>query len=105
MDCFTRDLLEGFDMVEKSGTRITFIFVPSAPIKQAWLVGNFNDWKVGADKMKPMADGSFRMNKKLSMGRFEYKFYADEIYWNDPDAEAQAVNPFGSLNSVIEINP
>jgi hypothetical protein len=90
-------------MVVKSGERVTFIFSPSAPIKKAYLVGDFNKWKL-TDTMKQMPDGSFRKTKKLGTGKFEYKFYADGIYWNDPEAEAQSVNPFGTLNSIIEVN-
>jgi 1,4-alpha-glucan branching enzyme len=90
-------------MVVKAGTRVTFVFSPSAPIKKAYLVGDFNNWKVGSDVMQLMPDGSFRKTKKLSTGRYEYKFYADGIYWNDPEAETQAINPYGTLNSVITI--
>lgn len=91
-------------MVVKAGERVTFVFSPSAPIKKAYLVGDFNKWKLGADVMQAMPDGSFRKGKKLAPGKYEYKFYADGIYWNDPEAEGQAVNPFGTLNSVITVN-
>ena len=91
-------------MVVKAGERVTFIFSPSAPIKKVSLVGDFNKWKLGADVMQQMPDGSFRKTKKLTSGKYEYKFYADGIYWNDPEAEAQAINSYGTLNSVLTIN-
>jgi 1,4-alpha-glucan branching enzyme len=90
-------------MVVKAGSRITFIFSPSTPIKQACLVGDFNKWKLSADVMQQMPDGSFRKTKKLAPGHYEYKFYADGIYWNDPEAESQTINPYGTLNSVVTI--
>lgn len=91
-------------MVVKAGERVTFIFSPSAPIKKAYLVGDFNKWKLGSDVMQLMPDGSFRKTKKLAPGKYEYKFYADGIFWNDPEAESQIINPYGTLNSVLTIN-
>jgi 1,4-alpha-glucan branching enzyme len=90
-------------MIVKAGKRVTFVFSPSASIKKAYLVGDFNNWKVGADVMQLLPDGSFRKTKNLAAGRYEYKFYTDGIYWNDPEAEAQTINPYGTLNSVITI--
>ena len=91
-------------MVVKAGERITFVFSPSAPIKKAYIVGDFNKWKLGADAMQLMPDGSFRKTKKLPTGIYEYKFYADGIYWNDPEADTQVVNPYGTQNSVLNVN-
>ena len=54
--------------------------------------------------MKPLPDGSFQKVKNLAPGRYEYKFYADGIFWNDAEGEAQTLNPFGTLNSVVTIN-
>ena len=54
--------------------------------------------------MQPMPDGSFRKTKKLASGKYEYKFYGDGIYWNDPEAKSQIINPYGTLNSVLTVN-
>jgi 1,4-alpha-glucan branching enzyme len=91
-------------MANKNGKRVTFTFCPSAPIQKAYLVGDFNNWTIGLDDMKLMDDGSFQKIKILPPGRYEYKFYADGIYWNDPNTDAQVINPFGTLNSVIPVD-
>jgi hypothetical protein len=90
-------------MTARSSERVTFTFSISNLIKQVCLVGDFNHWQVGADPMAKMPDGSFRRAKKLPPGRYEYKFYADGIYWDDLQAEDQAINSFGTRNSVVTI--
>jgi len=82
---------------------ITLTFSPSGAMKQVCLVGDFNQWKVGLDPMKKITDGSFRITKKLPWGRYEYKFYADGIYCDDPQARDQTVNSFGTRNSVLKV--
>lgn len=91
-------------MVLKSGDQITFIFTPGSKLRQAFLVGDFNEWDCTADPMQPMPDGSFRTTSRLEPGRYEYKFYADGIFWDDADAENQILNCYGTLNSVVSIN-
>ena len=91
-------------MVIKSGDQITFVFSPGGNIRYALLVGDFNGWDTITDPMQAMPDGSFRRTKRLSTGRHEYKFYADGIFWNDAEGEEQALNPYGTLNSVVWVN-
>jgi hypothetical protein len=82
---------------------ITFNFSLGNQMKNAYLVGDFNHWKVGADPMQQMFNGSFRRTKKLLSGRYEYKFYADGIYWEDLDAKVQTINSCGTRNSVVTV--
>ncbi len=90
-------------MASKKQETITFNFSPSVPMKIVCLVGDFNEWKVGKDPMKKNSDGSFRIAKKLPPGRHEYKFYADGLFWDDPHAQEQTVNSFGTRNSVVTV--
>jgi 1,4-alpha-glucan branching enzyme len=90
-------------MALKTQEWITLTFSPSAAMKQVCLVGDFNQWKVGVDPMKKVAEGSFRIAKRLPPGRYEYKFYADGIYWEDPQAKDQTANSFGTGNSVLKV--
>ncbi len=90
-------------MVSVTQEYVTFTFALSSRINRACLVGDFNGWQVGADPMERMPDGSFRRTKKLPRGRYEYKFYGDGIYWDDLDATDQAINSFGTRNSVINV--
>jgi 1,4-alpha-glucan branching enzyme len=96
-------ILRSIKMASKKEESIILTFSPSAAMKQVSLVGDFNQWKVGVDPMKKVHDGSFRITKKLSWGRYEYKFYADGVYWDDPQAKGQTVNSFGTRNSVLKV--
>jgi len=91
-------------MVVKTAGQVTFVFSPGSKIRRAFLVGDFNGWDNAADPMQLVADGSFRTTKRLAPGRYEYKFYADGIFWSDAEAEGQVLNPFGTLNSVITVD-
>jgi hypothetical protein len=91
-------------MVQKTGRRVTFIFTPGSKISNAFLVGSFNNWSTAADPMQRMSDGTFRKSKRMDPGRHEYKFYADGLYWNDAEAEAQILNNYGTLNSLVTVN-
>jgi 1,4-alpha-glucan branching enzyme len=90
-------------LLTKKQEAVTFSFSPSAPMKNVCLVGDFNQWKVGKDPMKKNSNGSFRLTKKLPSGRYEYKFYADGLFWEDPKAQEHAVNSFGTRNSVVTV--
>jgi hypothetical protein len=90
-------------MLSKAQEWITFIFPLANLTKNVFLVGDFNRWKVGADPMQQMSNGSFRRTKKLPSGRYEYKFYADGIYWEDLDARVQTMNSCGTRNSVVTV--
>jgi len=82
--------------------QVKFMFRPTGRVHGASVVGDFNDWQIGRDVMKPAKDGILEATLSLKPGRYEYKFYADGIYWTDPDAQ-QVINAYGTLNSVIVV--
>jgi len=90
-------------MIKRNGNKITFMCQPEGQIKRAFLVGDFNDWKVNNGVMSQCDEGTFALTIALQPGRYEYKFYADGVYWNDTDADEQAINQFGTLNSVVNV--
>jgi 1,4-alpha-glucan branching enzyme len=82
---------------------VTFKFSLPNVVKNVFIVGDFNHWKVGADPMQQMFNGTFQRTKRLLAGRYEYKFYADGVYWDDPQAIDQTINSFGTRNSVLKV--
>ena len=83
----------------KKGT-IRFSLKPSATAKQVSVAGDFNDWKPAA--MKKQKDGSFALTAAVAAGNHEYKFIVDGQWIVDPDNNKWALNPFGTLNSVVQ---
>jgi len=69
--------------------------------KNVAVVGSFSDWK--PVRMKKQKDGSFAANVEVAPGSYEYKFIVDGNWLVDPDNSAWALNPYGTLNSVMVV--
>jgi len=88
-------------MSEKNGGEATFVLKGMPDARQAFLVGDFNHWNPGSQRMSKYRDGTFRAKVFLKPGRYQYKFIADGLWVNDPEAPEQVTNPFGTLNSLV----
>jgi 1,4-alpha-glucan branching enzyme len=80
-----------------SPTQFTF----RAPTtRQVSLAGDFNNWDTQAAPMHKSPDGIWRLGVPLGPGRYEYRFYADGVWQDDPSAQQRAANPLGTENCV-----
>jgi len=86
----------------KSG-QVTFICAINPAAKKVFLVGDFNEWNPAARRMVKVKDGTFRAKMDLEPGRYEYKFVVDELWITDPDSVDHISNPYGTMNSVVEV--
>jgi 1,4-alpha-glucan branching enzyme len=91
-------------MTERKAREVTFVFKHKPGVKQVYLVGDFNQWDSTAKRMTKSIDGSYRAKMNLKPGKYQYKFVADGVWINDPEAREQVVNDFGTLNSVIMVS-
>ncbi len=89
-----------FDKGTKKGT-VRFTLKPAPPAKQVMLAGDFNEWKPVA--LKKQKDGSFAVVMPLRAGVYEYKYIVDGQWVVDPDNSRWALNPYGTLNSVAQV--
>jgi 1,4-alpha-glucan branching enzyme len=64
------------------------------------LAGNFNDWDTTALPMKKDKEGNWKASLNLGPGRYEYRFFVDGTWQDDPNAQERVDNPFGGQNSV-----
>jgi 1,4-alpha-glucan branching enzyme len=90
-------------MVEKgrkSGT-LRFSVKPDGEVKKAMLAGDFTDWK--PLRMRKQKGGRFVSVVSMSAGTHEYKFVFDGQWTIDPENNAWAVNPYGTLNSIAKV--
>ena len=78
-----------------------FLFRPGA--KCVCLAGSFNDWK--PDEIRLIRDslGNWMTELRLQPGDYEYRFIVDAGWEDDPLAKRYVPNPFGSLNSVLDV--
>jgi 1,4-alpha-glucan branching enzyme len=76
-------------------------FEYSAPeAKGVSLVGNFNQWNSQANPMKKDKKGIWKATLPLEPGRYEYRFFADGYWENDPSCSNCVANEFGGQNCV-----
>jgi len=89
-------------VAKAGGKRIAFKLI--APYANSVSVaGDFNNWDVLANPMKKDWKDDWAADLNLKPGSYEYKFYVDGTWQNDPSCEACVPNQFGSTNSVIEV--
>jgi hypothetical protein len=50
--------------------------------------------------MRKDKKGSWKISISLPIGRYEYRFWVDGMWADDPNAQERVENPFGSLNCV-----
>jgi len=74
----------------------------SFPAREVFLAGSFNDWHPG---MFPLIEvpGGWVKEVLLPPGTYEYLFVADGRWLADPGNSRTAPNPFGGVNSVVEV--
>lgn len=81
------------------------IFTTDAPgATQVNLAGDFNNWTPENTPMERIdGNGSFKAVLPLAPGRYCYRFVVDGQWRNDPHNDYVETNPFGELNSVVEV--
>ncbi len=95
-------------MEETLGVTVTsdgvrFIFEEDAA-SSVQIAGDFNNWRPESMPMnREQADGRFKATVPLDSGRYRYRLVVDGRWRNDPNNPRVETNPFGELNSVLEI--
>jgi len=68
-----------------------------------FVAGTFNEWRPAATPMTSIGDALWFKQIVLPPGRYEYCLVVDEMWMPDPLAKESVPNPFGGLNSVIQV--
>jgi 1,4-alpha-glucan branching enzyme len=84
---------------KSSGSPTQFTF-PGPTTQRVSLAGDFNNWDTKVAPMNKGPDGIWRLNVPLNPGRYEYRFYADGVWQDDPAAWQRAANALGTENCV-----
>jgi 1,4-alpha-glucan branching enzyme len=85
---------------EKLTVRETQFAFQAPANKHVSLVADFNNWDTQASPMQKGLDGFWRLSVPLKPGRYEYRFYADGVWQDDPAAQQKAANALGTQNCV-----
>ena len=81
------------------------VFVTLYPrAQQVQIAGDFNNWQPENTPMEKVSDsGIWRTKMSLAAGRYRYRLVVDGQWQQDPYNEITESNPFGGLNSVLEV--
>ncbi len=78
------------------------VFAPEA--KEVYVTGDFNGWKLDGKGRMVNNNGTWSRKMNLDSGRYHYRFVIDGRWIEDFNNPKREINPFGQLNSLLEIN-
>jgi chromosome partitioning protein len=73
--------------------------------KTVSVAGDFNNWSGEATPLNRLSDrlGDWGATIPLDSGRYQYRMVVDGIWQQDPHNDYVESNPYGELNSVVEV--
>jgi len=85
--------------------KVTFILHPNIDAQSACLCGDFNNWDLESAPMEKDKSGNLSATVKLEAGQdYKFRYCINNSQWeDDPDADAQVPNPFGSEDSIVKV--
>lgn len=86
-------------------TEMGTLFLTKAPgAQRVCVAGDFNNWSPDASPLEHAdGNGDFQAVLKLVPGRYRYRYVVDGAWIQDPFNTYVESNPFGELNSVVEV--
>jgi 1,4-alpha-glucan branching enzyme len=82
--------------------RIQFTYIHSTATNVS-IAGTFNLWRPEVTPMISLGNGRWMKEIVLRPGTYEYCLVVDGVWTPDPQAEKCIPNPFGGLNSVLNV--
>jgi 1,4-alpha-glucan branching enzyme len=84
---------------KKNSTLIKTEFsVSASQAKSVFVAGDFNEWNLSLHPLKKNKQGVWKTSLALGPGQYEYRFFVDGEWQNDPNCSSFVENPFGTLN-------
>ena len=85
---------------EKSIEKTVEFTCTASDAKKVFLAGEFNNWDTRSLPMKKDKKGVWKIKIKLTPGRHEYKFFADNVWVESLPGVEQVSNPLGTKNFI-----
>jgi len=80
-------------------------FAAHAPgAREVLVAGDFNDWSPQSTPMTRQNSDDFETLVPLEPGRYRYRLVVDGRWQQDPCNEKVEANPYGELNSIVEVD-
>jgi len=77
--------------------------VKAPEAKEVYLAGEFNNWKLDENSRMEQNNGSWSKRINLNSGKYRYRFVIDGNWSEDPNNPLKQVNPYGTMDSLLEI--
>ena len=90
-------------MAAKSGKKRVSFKLVAPEASEVFLAGTFNDWDSAARPMKIDARGIWRTRVSLEPGVYEYRFFVDGEWMDDPECEECRENDYGTWNCMVRV--
>ena len=91
----------GVRQVEDAVTFVT-LYPRASSVK---IAGDFNGWQPEETQMQKAGDnGAWQIKLPIAKGRYRYRLVVDGQWQQDPYNEITEPNPFGELNSILEVH-
>jgi len=89
--------------VNQIGDAVAFVTLyPRA--KSVHIASDFNNWQPEKNPLERVGDsGVWQAKIKLPQGKYRYRLVVDGQWQQDPYNELTELNPFGELNSILEV--
>ena len=89
--------------------RVTFCLPDAivADAKEAYLVGDFNNWNEHATPMARLENGGFEVTLRLEQHRdYQFRYLVNNCQWHcDWDADRYVASPMAGNNAIISTYP
>lgn len=79
------------------------VFAPEA--NEVYVAGDFNGWKTDDNSRMANHNGTWSRKMHLNFGHYHYRFVIDGKWTEDFNNPKRQMNPYGQLNSLLEIKP
>jgi 1,4-alpha-glucan branching enzyme len=86
----------------KEFSGITFS-VQAPRANSVFIVGDFNNWSLDDNYKLQKVNGIWMKRLSLDKGSHQYRFVVDGQWLEDPHNPQTIVNPYGELNSIINV--
>ncbi len=78
--------------------------VKAPEAKEVYLAGEFNNWKLDENSRMEQSNGCWSKRLNLNKGSYRYRFVIDGNWIEDPANPLNQLNPYGSRDSLLEVN-
>lgn len=95
--------------VNKRGSenvKVTFVLPDNhGKGEDVYVVGDFNNWTPGEDKLVRRSNKTYSTNVMLTEGnRYAFRYYSEEAgHFNEEEADDYVYNEYGEENCIVEV--